>query len=135
MEIPGIKQTGLTETSREVTEALLPGAAPSDLDGKLNSVLKFIRTQKDAWPFQDPVDKNIVPDYYNHIAHPMDIKTMQSKLDTHKYTSKELFIADFKLMMNNCRSYNLPETSYYKCADRLEAQFDKQMKTTFKEGK
>jgi hypothetical protein len=37
--------------------------------------------------FQEPVDKDLVPDYYTFITQPMDFKTMKTKLLNHEYQS------------------------------------------------
>ena len=56
---------------------------------------------KDAWPFTDPVDPKQVTDYYNVIRFPMDLKSMEARLNSGHYTSKALFIADFDLIVTN----------------------------------
>lgn len=30
-----------------------------------------VKNHHDSWPFRHPVDKNEVPDYYDHIKYPM----------------------------------------------------------------
>jgi histone acetyltransferase len=40
------------------------------------------------------------------------------------YATLEMFAADFRLMFNNCRLYNAPDTVFFKCATRLEAYFE-----------
>lgn len=55
----------------------------SDLDKlakTLNTILVMIRQHSASWPFLKPVDKNDVPDYYEHIKYPMDLKTMQDRI-------------------------------------------------------
>jgi histone acetyltransferase len=39
------------------------------------------------------------------------------------YVTLEMFVADMKRMFNNARTYNSPDTIYYKCATRLENFF------------
>ena len=127
LDVPGVKETGyvpsLVPTSSTTTASA--SGVPSELSAKLNLVLKHIKQQKDAWPFVAPVDAKIVPDYYVHIAHPMDLQTMQNKLDRFEYRDKESFQADFKLMIGNCKSYNTPDTTYYRCAETLDKTFDR----------
>jgi hypothetical protein len=45
----------------------------------------------------------VVPDYYEHIKFPMDLKTMGERLKSDYYKNKRLFIADFKRMLQNCK--------------------------------
>ena len=115
LDVPGVKETGYVPSlvpSSSSTSASASGV-PSELSAKLHLVLKHIKQQKDAWPFVAPVDAKLVPDYYVHIAHPMDLQTMQSKLDRFEYRDKDSFQADFKLMVNNC----LAEGSLVSLAD------------------
>ena len=73
-----------------------------------------------AWPFAVPVNKEEVPDYYEVIKEPMDLSTMELKLENDKYESFEQFLYDSKLIFKNCRSYNGETTTYYKNANKLE---------------
>ncbi|KAB5568318.1 hypothetical protein DKX38_002111 [Salix brachista] len=73
----------------------------------------------DAWPFKEPVDACDVPDYYDIIKDPMDLKTMSKRVESEQYyVTLEMFIADVKRMCANARTYNTPDTIYYKCATR-----------------
>ena len=78
---------------------------------------------KDAWPFAEAVDPKQVTDYYNVIRFPMDLRSMETRLNGGHYTTKELFVEDFNLIISNCRAYNTPETTYCRCADNIEAKF------------
>ncbi|KAF2031142.1 histone acetyltransferase GCN5 [Setomelanomma holmii] len=79
-----------------------------------------IQNHKQAWPFLKPVDKDEVPDYYNTVTLPMDLSTMEERLENGFYTTPKLLIDDLKLVFNNCRLYNDPSTIYVKCAAKLE---------------
>ncbi|KAH1194956.1 Histone acetyltransferase GCN5 [Glycine max] len=73
----------------------------------------------DAWPFKEPVDARDVPDYYDIIKDPMDLKTMSKRVDSEQYyVTFEMFVADARRMFANARTYNSPETIYYKCSTR-----------------
>lgn len=39
-----------------------------------------MRKHKSAWPFLEPVNKDDVPDYYDVITEPIDIKSIEKKL-------------------------------------------------------
>ena len=101
--------------------------------------------EDNSWPFREPVDKNKVPDYYDIIKKPMDLQTIQKKVDLGlkeendevqaqkpkklnaeeeelvQYTSVEEFKIDIAQIFENARTYNLRETIYYKYANLLEA--------------
>ncbi|KAG5567517.1 hypothetical protein RHGRI_002906 [Rhododendron griersonianum] len=73
----------------------------------------------DAWPFKEPVDARDAPDYYDIIKDPMDLKTMSKRVESEQYyVTFEMFLADVRRMFANARTYNSPETIYYKCATR-----------------
>lgn len=54
------------------------------------------------------------------IKEPMDLSTMEQRLEADAYTSVEQFLYDARLIFNNCRSYNNETTTYYKNANKLE---------------
>ena len=73
-----------------------------DLRIQLNKAATF-RNHTSSWPFLNPVDRKAVPDYYEHVKFPMDMKTMAERLKANYYVNKRLFIADMKRMFTNCR--------------------------------
>ncbi|CAG8563144.1 6500_t:CDS:2, partial [Ambispora leptoticha] len=76
--------------------------------------------KKDAYGFfLEPVDTAIVTDYLTIIQRPMDFGTMRQKIERNEYSSIDEFKAYFVLVCNNCKTYNAPETLYYKSADKL----------------
>ncbi|KAF2465877.1 histone acetyltransferase GCN5 [Lindgomyces ingoldianus] len=79
-----------------------------------------IQNHKQAWPFLKPVDKDEVLDYYNVITSPMDLTTMEEKLEHGLYATPKDLVDDLKLIFSNCRQYNEPTTVYAKCAVSLE---------------
>lgn len=81
-----------------------------------------------AWPFAVPVNKEEVGDYYDVIKEPMDLSTMEQKLENDKYETFDQFLYDCKLIFNNCRSYNAESTTYFKNATKLEKFLNKKIK-------
>lgn len=69
--------------------------------------------------FAFPVTDNIAPGYSSIISHPMDFSSMKAKIDDGAYGSVAEFKNDYELMMNNCITYNHPDTVYHKEAKRL----------------
>ena len=49
-----------------------------------------------------------------------DLKTVSDRLKSRYYIHKHIFVADMTRIFTNCRSYNDPDTEYYKCANVLE---------------
>ncbi|PQM40012.1 histone acetyltransferase GCN5 [Prunus yedoensis var. nudiflora] len=96
----------------------------SAIEYHLVSQSKSMHDHVDAWPFKEPVDARDVPDYYDIIKDPMDLKTMSKRVESEQYyVTFEMFVADAKRMFANARTYNSPDTIYYKCSSRLEAIF------------
>lgn len=117
--------------------------------GLLQHVLEDLQNEASAWPFLKPVDEKDVADYYNVIKNPMgelaplapllsipfsslsdmmlvsltclDLATMESKLENNHYDTIESFIADAKLIFENCWQYNGKDGNTYSVqATRLD---------------
>ena len=67
---------------------------------------------RDSWPFKEPVDPKLVPLYYTVIQSPMDLSIIQSKIETGSYNNLRELELDFKLMVNNCETFNGPKNGY-----------------------
>ncbi|CAJ0588309.1 unnamed protein product [Cylicocyclus nassatus] len=91
----------------------------SELESKIRTILKRLNADKWAWPFLAPVDAEMVPEYYDYIEYPIDLKTMGERLKAKYYVHQHLFIADLCRMFANCYSFNGVETEYYRCGYRL----------------
>lgn len=64
-----------------------------------------------------------IPDYPKIIRRPMDLGTMKRKLDAGQYRDANAFEADFKLLINNCMTYNPPMTPVHKMGEQLQSVF------------
>lgn len=95
----------------------------------LKSLVKDLKGFRHAWPFLKPVDANTVPDYYKVIKKPMDLATMERKLDSSGYLSLAQFIGDIALICDNCRYYNENRSSFTSCANLFEGFFLQKIKT------
>ncbi|XP_059489774.1 transcription initiation factor TFIID subunit 1 isoform X2 [Neocloeon triangulifer] len=73
------------------------------LDNVVNNKLKAM---SESWPFQKPVNKKLVKDYYEIIKCPMDLETVAKKVKSHKYHNCKEFLSDIELIYNNCVLYN-----------------------------
>lgn len=101
---------------------------PEKLTACFQTIINLLNQHTDSWPFLRPVKAADVPDYYELIKYPMDLKTMQDRLRERYYINRRLFIADMTRIFTNCRFYNSSETPYYKCANTLEEYFKTKMK-------
>lgn len=124
-KIPGLVEAGWTEEmSRQSAETPRRGR----LYEMLRPLLNELQSHHAAWPFLKPVDAEEVPSYYTVITNPMDLSTMDAKLEGDKYGSLPEFIADFNLIISNCRIFNDPDTSYCKNANNLEKFFQDRLR-------
>jgi hypothetical protein len=91
--------------------------------------LKNAKRLKDAPPFLQPVDpiKLGIPTYFDRIKHPMDISTIQKKLDDNIYLNAQQFMDDITLMFSNCYDFNGRDAIVSKMGQNLEKYFHKQM--------
>lgn len=116
MSIPAIRESGWSPAMDEL--ARQPRRGPNY--NQLMHLLNDMQNHQSAWPFLQPVNKDEVHDYYDVIKEPMDLGTMESKLDADQYATPEDFVRDAKLVFDNCRRYNNEQTPYAKCANKLE---------------
>ncbi|TRY74997.1 hypothetical protein TCAL_08643 [Tigriopus californicus] len=66
--------------------------------------------------FQKPVDRKAFPDYYDIIQSPMCLNDIQGKINGGKYTCKNEFLEDFKLILSNSITYNGRTSEYTQTA-------------------
>ncbi|KAA8894164.1 Bromodomain-containing protein [Sphaerosporella brunnea] len=114
--IPAIRNAGWSPEMDELARQPKHGPHYAQLLHLLNEM----QNHQSAWPFQKPVNAEEVPDYYNVITEPMDLETMEKRLEEDAYATPEDFVKDAKLVFNNCRRYNNETTSYWKNANKLE---------------
>lgn len=124
MTIPGLKEAGWTPEMDELAQR--PKRGPHY--ASMQTILTELQNHAAAWPFLQPVNREEVPDYYEFIKEPMDLSTMEVKLENNRYEKMENFIYDARLVLNNCRMYNGENTSYFKYANRLEKFFNSKIK-------
>lgn len=94
----------------------------------LKKLFKQIVSHKSAWPFIEPVDPTEAPDYYKVIKEPMDLQTIEMRINDRHYKKLSEFIGDITKIFDNCRYYNPKESPFYKCAESLESFFVNKVK-------
>lgn len=116
LTIPGLKEAGWTPAMDEIARRLKRSPHYAVMQALLNEM----QAHPSAWPFAEPVNKDEVADYYEVIKEPMDLFTMEQRLEADAYATLEQFLYDARLIFNNCRKYNNETTTYYKHATKLE---------------
>ncbi|XP_047439058.1 polybromo 1, like isoform X1 [Mugil cephalus] len=71
-------------------------------------------------PFQQLPSRREYPDYYQQIKHPISLQQIRSKMKNGEYESVDQIDADLNLMFENAKRYNMPNSSIYKRAFRLQ---------------
>ncbi|XP_039753965.1 transcription initiation factor TFIID subunit 1 isoform X2 [Pararge aegeria] len=84
-----------------------------------NLLTTKLKIMPEAWPFLKPVNKKQVKDYYNVIKKPIDMETIGKKIQAHKYHSREEFLRDIQLLVDNCRAYNGPNSQFTRQAEAV----------------
>ncbi|CAG8955663.1 hypothetical protein HYFRA_00010927 [Hymenoscyphus fraxineus] len=124
MSIEAIRASGWSPDMDEL--ARQPRHGPNY--NQLLHLLNDMQNHQSSWPFLNPVSKDDVADYYEVIKEPMDLATMEIKLENDNYATPEDFTRDAKLIFDNCRKYNNETTPYAKSANKLEKYMWAQIK-------
>lgn len=90
---------------------------------ELRKLLRQLQAHKSSWPFREPVNAKEVPDYYEVIKDPMDLRKIEGKINERRYQRLLEFIGDVTKIFDNCRYYNAKESNIARCATTLETFF------------
>lgn len=90
----------------------------------IHFIIWTLQSNSSSWPFLEPVDTALVPDYLSVIEHPMDFSTILTKHRAGQYGSLREFADDIHLVVHNCLTYNSDTTQYYKCGQNIQRAFD-----------
>ena len=82
-------------------------------------VIARLRTCCEAWPFQEPVPRE-VPGYYEMIKHPVDLGTIWHRVNHHQYPDANHVHQDIVQMFNNCFAFNLDGDEVYELGRQLQ---------------
>jgi hypothetical protein len=79
-------------------------------------------------PFRNPVDpvSDNVPNYFDVVKRPMDLRTIKGKMDRNEYTTAAEFEADIRLICQNCYEYWTENDKPFKDCLDFEDYFNKQ---------
>jgi len=87
----------------------------------IKKTFKIIQTNRNSQPFKEPVDPNVNPKYYEIVKEPMDLQTIEGRVNYNQYGCLAEFIGDITRIFENCRYFNPQGTGVAKAAENLEA--------------
>ncbi|CAG4981769.1 unnamed protein product [Colias eurytheme] len=92
---------------------------------RVTALVRELAAAADAEPFRHPVEPSQAPDYLSVIPTPMDLGTVQQKLENGDYNSASEVAADVRLVFANSRLYNTNKRSrIYSMTVRLSSLFE-----------
>ncbi|XP_048478946.1 ATPase family AAA domain-containing protein 2 [Plutella xylostella] len=77
----------------------------------LRDICRKLASNRRFYKFTKPVDLEEVTDYLDIVKQPMDLETMMTKVDMHKYNCAREFLDDVDLICANALEYNPDRTS------------------------
>lgn len=109
--------------------------APAELKVKCHEVLKDLQAHEHGWVFASPVNpvELGLDDYFEIIKKPMDLGTIQKKLDAAAYHSFDDFRSDVRLTFENAMKYNEERTVVHEMAKELKKKFETDFKKLMKQ--
>eukprot|EP00088_Acartia_fossae_P026373 TRINITY_DN2718_c0_g1_i1.p1 TRINITY_DN2718_c0_g1~~TRINITY_DN2718_c0_g1_i1.p1 ORF type:complete len:657 (+),score=207.13 TRINITY_DN2718_c0_g1_i1:140-1972(+) len=90
-----------------------------DLD-IIKKLFKQILASKFSGAFKKPFNKRSNQKFYDLVKEPMDLETMEKKLNRDEYKTLAEFLADFTRITENCRYFFPPDSPNSKNAEQLE---------------
>ena len=94
----------------------------------IKEIIDHIKQVPISIHFQYPVNTEENPDYLRVINyHPMDLSTIEKKLNNKEYSLVQDIINDIKLIWYNCRIYNYENSNIYNYSDEPEKISDKEL--------
>jgi histone acetyltransferase len=111
-------------------------ARMESLRDRLLELLDTLKNEsKFASVFGRPVTEDIAEGYFEKIQHPMDFWTIEKRLLRYPdyYKRPEVFASDMNLICENCKTFNTPDTPYYRSAVELQKRFREMYEQNFPE--
>lgn len=115
-DVPGLRESGWTPEMDELSRRSKRGPHFT----AMRHILVELNGHPSSWPFLSPVNGEEVPDYYTVIKNPMDLSTMESKMENNQYSIVDDMVKDAQLVFDNCKLYNPASSPYAKSAVKLE---------------
>ncbi|XP_064601292.1 uncharacterized bromodomain-containing protein 10-like [Liolophura sinensis] len=116
-------------TGEEVQELFVPATSELQHGYRILRELMADGNKSVNWPFMDAVDSDAygLHDYYERVKRPMWLCKMRDKFESAEYETITQFVADFRLMLENCYRYNGPDHYVSKRGQRLETMLEQKL--------
>ncbi|CAL8092678.1 unnamed protein product [Orchesella dallaii] len=89
----------------------------------IQRLVKEMFQNRSSMPFRKPVTKAQAPNYFAIIKEPMDLQTINGRVEDRQYEKLRDFIGDVTKIFENCRYFNDSTSDIYRHADNLERFF------------
>lgn len=92
----------------------------------MTTFLLKLKMHKSSWPFRMPVDpvSQAVPNYYEVVKQPMDLKSIDRKIKAHQYQNQKEFDRDIRLIIANSYAFNSQDTVYYALTKDFQSYYE-----------
>lgn len=128
-QVPGLKEAGWRRPFLPSLAALgnaapavrgVPPTLPSsEMQNAMRRVVDRLWAFREAWPFREPVP-SVLLDYFATILEPIDLSLIRARVEHGHYASMDALRRDVDLMLENCVTYNPPDTPYHKAAVAMQ---------------
>ena len=108
--IPGLE-------NHKVDEAW--SAKTGTLQGQISTLIAICLKEPSSAAFREPVSEAQVPGYHSIVKNPIDLSDIRARNEAGRYTTREEFRSDIKLMVENCVLFNGPKHEIAKRAIEL----------------
>ncbi|KAF7730997.1 histone acetyltransferase [Apophysomyces ossiformis] len=119
VDVPGICESGWTPEMDLLSNR--PRHHPHY--NQMRHLVSELQRHQHSWPFAEPVNADLVTDYYDVIGEPMDLRTLEQNVENDAYASMDEFVRDAQKIFDNCRVYNAEGTNVAKLGVSLEKYF------------
>jgi len=129
------RSRGQNGGSRAMRVPLVSGvfAKYTNTSRRIKSIHRSLMVHKSAFVFLTPVDPVYleIPDYFDVIKNPMDLGTIQARLDKDYYVDEDpdAYAADIRLVFANAMTYNKEGDVVYKMARTMSKFFENEWET------
>ena len=133
--LPESKQVPAKAEKKEIVTESGKGVDMDTFIPEWYKIVKALKKDSLSFYFRDPVDpvELEIPDYPEIVKHPMDLGTVESRLESGYYIcNDQSFIRDVRLIWSNAMLYNEEGSEVYEYASRLSSVFEKKLLAVLK---